>query len=113
MKSEAEEAFWAACTAPGGVVLPLRELRFDASRKWRFDFAWPDQALAVEIEGSGHRSIVTFRKDTEKYNAAIAQGWRVMRFLGCDYKPSRSRAIYPDGAADWYREVVAVLCGAR
>lgn len=27
---------------------PEREYRFDPERRWRFDFAWPDQMLAVE-----------------------------------------------------------------
>ncbi len=30
---------------------PNREHRFHPTRKWRFDFAWPDDRLAVEMEG--------------------------------------------------------------
>lgn len=64
---------------------PVREYRFAAGRRWRFDFAWPHQLLAVECEGgvwSGgrHTRGAGFIADTEKYNAATLLGWRVLRF---------------------------------
>lgn len=64
---------------------PHREYRFDLTRRWRFDFAWPTQKLAVEVEGgvwSGgrHTTGQGFEADAEKYNAAVLQGWRVLRF---------------------------------
>ena len=66
---------------------PEREYRFDPVRRWRFDFAWPAQKVAAECEGgtySGgrHTTGAGFEKDTEKYNAAVLQGWRVLRFTG-------------------------------
>jgi very-short-patch-repair endonuclease len=91
----------------------VREHRFDPTRRWRFDAAWPEAKLAVEIEGSGHRNVVKFRKDTEKYNTAVRLGWRILRFQGCDYKPSRSRDVYPRGAADWAEEALGVLCECK
>ena len=58
-----------------------REYQFDAQRKWRFDFAWPDKMVAVEIEGRGrHQSVKGFADDIEKYNAAELAGWTVLRF---------------------------------
>jgi very-short-patch-repair endonuclease len=70
-----------------GLPVPVREARFHPKRKWRFDFAWPDHALAVEVEGgvySGGRHVRPggFERDTEKYNAAVSCGWRVLRFTG-------------------------------
>jgi len=64
---------------------PVREYRFDAIRRWKFDFAWPAQKVAVECEGgiwtSGrHTRGAGFESDCEKYNAATLQGWRVVRF---------------------------------
>lgn len=64
---------------------PVREYRFAPDRKWRFDFAWPDEKLAVEVEGgvwSGgrHTRGAGFLKDAEKYNRAALMGWRVLRF---------------------------------
>ena len=67
------------------IAAPVREFCFHPTRKWRFDFAWPDKKLAVECEGgtfSGgrHTTGSGFEKDSEKYNAAVLQGWRVLRF---------------------------------
>lgn len=64
-----------------------REYRFHPDRRWRFDFAWPERKLAVEIEGltgdltkGGHSTHAALRRDMEKGNAAVALGWRVLRF---------------------------------
>jgi very-short-patch-repair endonuclease len=64
---------------------PEREWRFHEVRKWRFDFAYPERMLALEVEGgvhSGgrHTRGSGFIKDAEKYNAAAMAGWRVLRF---------------------------------
>jgi Uncharacterized protein conserved in bacteria len=60
-----------------------REWRFHPTRRWRFDFAWPAQRVAVEIDGgqwaSGGGRHAT-DADREKLNAAAAHGWRVLRF---------------------------------
>ena len=65
----------------------VEEYRFHPTRKWRFDFCWPEQRLAVEIEGSvwtngRHTRGSGFIADTEKYNTATLMGWRVLRFDG-------------------------------
>ncbi len=64
-----------------------REHRFHPIRKWRFDFAWVDIKLAVEIQGGiwlgsigGHTSAAGRTRDCEKHNAATVLGWRVMQF---------------------------------
>jgi very-short-patch-repair endonuclease len=62
-----------------------REYKFNVSRKWRFDFAFPDKKIAVEIEGGTwkqgrHTRGAGFEKDCEKYNQAVLDGWRVLRF---------------------------------
>lgn len=64
---------------------PVRELRFAPPRMWRFDFAWPDRQIAVEIEGGvfihgGHSRGVDFTGDCDKYGAATLLGWQVYRF---------------------------------
>lgn len=66
---------------------PEQEYRFHPTRKWRFDFAWPELMLAVEIEGHGgaksrHTTFTGYTKDCEKYNEAVILGWRVLRFTG-------------------------------
>lgn len=67
-----------------GLPAPLTEHRFHPDRKWRFDYAWPDAKVALEVEGGvwtggRHTSSSGFLKDIEKYNAAARLGWRVLR----------------------------------
>ena len=67
---------------------PVRELVFAPPRKWRFDFAWPDQRVAIEIEGgvwqkkSRHRTASGFLNDCEKYETALLLGWTLYRVPG-------------------------------
>ena len=66
-------------------VSPVREYAFAKPRRWRFDFAWPDAMLAVEIEGGlysngRHSRGKGYEADMEKYNAATLKGWRILRF---------------------------------
>ena len=70
-----------------GLPTPVTEYRFHDIRRWRFDFAWPDQKVAAEVEGgtyrkSRHTSGPGFHNDCEKYNTATIMGWQVMRFDG-------------------------------
>lgn len=63
---------------------PVREFRFHPTRRWRFDFAWPSERLAVEVEGGlhdygRHQRPESFERDAEKYNEAALLGWRVLR----------------------------------
>lgn len=79
--SKGEEAFALHCRVDG--LNPVRELAFHPKRRWRFDFAFPDQMVAVEIEGGvngRHQRIGGFVGDCYKYNAAVILGWRVLRF---------------------------------
>lgn len=62
----------------------IREYRFDAVRMWRFDFAWTEQLVAVEVEGgtwtSGrHNRGAGFEADCIKYAEAAIRGWLVIR----------------------------------
>ncbi|MFC3107414.1 hypothetical protein ACFOFO_05490 [Undibacterium arcticum] len=85
MKSAIEETFALHCKAYG--LTPEREFKFHPSRKWRFDFAWPDRKCAVELEGGiwtggRHTRGSGVIGDMEKYNQAGALGWFVFRFDG-------------------------------
>ena len=64
---------------------PVREYVFAPPRRYRFDFAFVEQKLAVEVEGgiwSGgrHNRGAGFLADIAKYNTAALAGWRVLRF---------------------------------
>ena len=92
--SEAEELFLFHVKM-AALPLPVREHRFSQTgRKWRFDFAWLERKLAVEIEGlthatvdqqgkkrlGRHQTIKGFTGDCEKYNQAALEGWMVLHF---------------------------------
>ena len=60
------------------------EFRFHPTRKWRFDVAWPDAKVALEIEGGvwqygRHNRAASYLRDMEKYNEAASMGWMVLR----------------------------------
>lgn len=64
----------------------IREYHFAASlgRKWRFDFAWPEGKVALEVEGGtwvrgAHNRGKHMASDMEKYNMAALLGWIVLR----------------------------------
>jgi hypothetical protein len=60
------------------------EYRFHPVRRWRFDWAFPDQKIAIEWEGitsfkSGHLTLGGYTANCEKYNWAAILGWKVIR----------------------------------
>ena len=92
---------------------PVREYRFAAElvgtqkgvrarlvnaglKDWRFDFAWPDLMIAVEVEGitrwgrnkngsmklGRHQTSTGMEGDLRKYDKAMGLGWTVYRCSG-------------------------------
>jgi very-short-patch-repair endonuclease len=103
MSSLAEEYLAKALAAnpvPGWDL--VREYRFHETRRWRFDFAFPSQKLAIEIDGQGggHSRVKAVRDECEKYNAAVLLGWRIMRFPATDRLQAHA----------WARLIREVLC---
>lgn len=77
---------------PAGCVA---EYRFHPTRKWRFDYAWPEYRIALEVEGAiwtggRHTSGAGYSKDIEKYNAAVLCGWRLLRITRNDFNCGRA-----------------------
>lgn len=69
-----------------GLPVPLMEYRFAPPRRWRFDYCWPEQFVAVEVEGGvfaggRHTRGAGYRADLQKYNTATLMGYRVLRYL--------------------------------
>jgi very-short-patch-repair endonuclease len=73
---------------------PEREYPFAKEamgRKWRFDFAYVPERIAIEIEGGTwtggrHSRGSGIQGDCEKYNAAVLLGWRVLRYTTTDLR---------------------------
>lgn len=84
-----------------------REFRFHTTRRWRFDFAWPEKLIACEIDGGswkphgGHSTGAGFQNDRDKDDAALRLGWRVYRCTPAMVK--RGQAL----------ETIIQLLGAR
>ncbi len=69
-----------------GLPEPEREYRF-CKRRWRFDFAYPEHKIAIEVEGGtwvngAHSRGAHYQSDCEKYNNAVLLGWKVLRITG-------------------------------
>jgi len=86
---------------------PVREFRFSAPRRYRFDFAWPQQKVAVEIEGGvwtrgRHVRAAGYTADTDKYNLAVTLGWSVIRIVSTRLETD------PYGQIELVRKALAV-----
>ena len=73
------EAYLKAC----GIQAPEFELRFHPVRRWRFDLSWPEQKVALEVQGGifvngRHSRGAAMLKEWEKLNTAAEMGWRVV-----------------------------------
>jgi very-short-patch-repair endonuclease len=61
------------------------EYRFMTERRFKFDCAWIEQKVAVELEGgtrTGGRHVRGdgYAMDCVKYNFAVLMGWAVLRY---------------------------------
>lgn len=76
---------------------PTTELMFHHKRKWRFDYAWEEQKLALEVHGgihSGgrHTRGRGFVEDRAKMNEATLLGWTVLEVTPEHIKSGQLRA---------------------
>lgn len=104
------EAILALHMRAAGLPDPEREHRFHPPRKWRFDYAFPDQKIAIECEGGiwtngRHTRGSGFQKDLEKYNEAALAGWVLLRFTGAMIKSGEAlqkieQALMQEGGSE-------------
>jgi very-short-patch-repair endonuclease len=84
-KSQAFLYYW-RLIAPDTLPIPEGEYPFTkvVGRRHRFDWAWPERMIAVEVEGNafhvrgGGKHMED--RDLDKYNMAAEMGWRIFRF---------------------------------
>ena len=81
-----EEMFALQCEQ-AGLPEPVREFMAIPGRRYRWDFAWPDQdkRVLVEINGGtyahmGHSTGSGIARDYSKSNCAQLRGWRTLVF---------------------------------
>lgn len=74
---------------------PEKEYYFHPTRRWRFDFAFPVNMVAVELEGGDgrHHTFKGQHDDCTKYNAATVLGWKVLRFTVKHFNEDAQSAI--------------------
>ena len=67
---------------------PTLQHIFHPTRNWRFDFCWPLQKVAVEIQGfgPGHNSLVGMTNDYAKHNQALLLNWKIIYLMAKDLK---------------------------
>jgi hypothetical protein len=75
---------------PYATEVPLAAAGVATARLWRFDVAFADERVAVEIEGGifkggRHQRIDGYTNDCDKYNAAQCDGWLVLRFCSIHF----------------------------
>ncbi len=78
------DAFVSLCES-SGLPVPVKEFKFHPGRRWKFDYAWEAEKVALEVEGGAftsgrHTRGQGFIDDMEKYNAAVCLGWKLLRF---------------------------------
>jgi hypothetical protein len=78
-----QDSIFLAALKQADIHNPEAELRFAPPRRWRFDYAWPDCKLALEVQGGiwtggRHSRGAAMVKEWEKLNTAAIQGWRII-----------------------------------
>jgi len=82
-----------------GLPKPVIEHPFakPLGRRHRFDLAWPERMLALEIDGGvwirgggRHNRGAGFLRDQEKFNLATQLGWRVLRCTPDDIRQGKA-----------------------
>lgn len=66
---------------------PEREYRATEGRRWRWDLAFVDQRLLIDIQGGQrqygrHNRPAGYQNDCDKANRATLAGWRCLHFTG-------------------------------
>jgi very-short-patch-repair endonuclease len=70
-----------------GLPPPVRELQAIPGRRFRCDLAYPDQHIAIEVDGGDqtfgrHGRATGMASDCEKQNLLTLHGWKCYRFSG-------------------------------
>jgi hypothetical protein len=90
------------CCKACGIEEPEKEVRVTKDRKFRFDYAWPDIRLAVELnggiwrKGGGAHTGIGHIRDMEKFNLAQEEGWVVLQYTPTGINYDQICRVYED-----------------
>ena len=92
-----------------------REYRFHPTRRWRLDFAWVDEKIALEVEGSiwargRHTRGKGYIGDIEKYSEASLYGWILLR-VPTDNAGTGQAVDYVNRAFEFRAQTKALTAG--
>ena len=70
-----------------GLPAPVRDYRFDQTRRFLMDLAWPHVLISCEVDGGEwtqgkHSRGLGMQSNCEKLNLALLAGWKPYRFTG-------------------------------
>ena len=104
-KPKVEDVLAAALEKSLGVA-PVREFAFHKHRRWRYDVAYPEQGVCIDINGHrSHRTAKARRNDAAKLNAATELGYAVFIYPAESiYTASRLERVVA--------QISRYLCGA-
>ena len=79
-----------------GLPAYVTEHRFHPTRRWRFDYCWPELKIAVEVHGGTytngrHTRGLGFTGDREKMNEAAICGWTVLEVTSAQVRSGQMR----------------------
>lgn len=65
------------------------------SKKWEIDFAFPQEKIAIELQGfgTGHTSYMGMLRDYHKHNDLVTNGWLLLYFMSSDLKDEPRQII--------------------
>lgn len=97
-----------AWCAKHGFPVPAYEYQFHDTRKWRFDIAFRQERVAIEVHGGlfrfGHHSRGKgFLDDREKIAEAMVLGWRVFEVAPTGRHPN---TLYSPELVRWLKAVL-------
>ena len=80
------------------VLTPVREWRVCSTRRWAWDFAWPEHKVALEVNGGiwirgKHSRGKGQVNDFEKWSMGALLGWRVLHTTPDRLETSKTLAL--------------------
>lgn len=71
-----------------------RRIELGDGKGVRVDIAWPEQMVALEIDGAAwHADALATAHDRERHLVLTALGWRLLRVTAADLRPDRLRVL--------------------